>query len=272
MQLWAASIAPGDNFRPGWMLQDQPLHFAGGGLFNYIDGAAELFTEFGFQDVEVCRYGKGERELDLELYRMENSDAALGVYLMKCGKETPLPGVRARNSADPYQLIIVKGPYFVVINNFSGDATLFPVMTDLANFALNNIQEGEKTTLLDILPGKNLIAGSELLFRGPTALQQIYVLGQGDVLQLKGTIFGVAGDYAMGNDERYTMMCVAYPDGSAARSAYENLFRHLDGYITILDRGEGWFIFSDYNKKFGVAKRKDATIEITVNLCARPPK
>ena len=48
---------------------------------------------------------------------MSGPESALGLYLMKCGRETPLAGIPARNSSEPAQFTILKGRYFVHVNN-----------------------------------------------------------------------------------------------------------------------------------------------------------
>src|SRR4030066_305738 len=103
----------------------------GGNLFDYIDGGAEIFLEFGFDRLLVQDYRKEDSEIGLELFQMESPESALGIYLMKCGAETPIDGVPARNSGDKTQFTILKGATFVHINNPDGRESLLPMMVDL---------------------------------------------------------------------------------------------------------------------------------------------
>ncbi len=114
------SCVPGETFAPGWKKSGGLPEFPGSRFFDHIDGGAELFLEFGFKQLCLQRYRKGEDELELEIYEMESPEAALGLYLMKCGRETPVKGLDARNSSEPAQLTILQGRCFIHINNFSG--------------------------------------------------------------------------------------------------------------------------------------------------------
>ncbi|HPB73006.1 MAG TPA: hypothetical protein PLX71_08505, partial [Phycicoccus sp.] len=71
-----------------------------GDLYNYIDGGAELFLEFGFEACTVQQYKRGADEAVMEVYRMDDPVAARGIYLMKCGVEKPDPAFKERHTAD----------------------------------------------------------------------------------------------------------------------------------------------------------------------------
>lgn len=285
----SADVAfPKDNYVPGWVKSERLLHFEKSNLFDYIDGGAELFLEFGFDGLLVQRYtkyypggaGRGEDttrtqfaepagggdEIAIEVYRMESSEAALGIYLSKCGKETPIKGITARNTGDRYQFTILKGDCFIQVNSFSGDERLMRVMTALADKVLRSIPKGHTVRLLDRLPKKGLLRGSGLLVRGPYSLQSIFTFGRGDVLQLGGRVFGVTGDYIGENGDTYTRILISYPDTKAALSAFDNLLNNLDPYLEIKHRWEKGFSFKDYRAKFGIVKLQDDVMEIEINL------
>jgi hypothetical protein len=95
----AQSLLPGDGFSAGWKKTGLARTFISQDLFNHIDGGAELFLEFGFVRLLVQTYGGGSSELTAAVYEMESAAAALGIYLMKMGKETPFSEIAARNSS-----------------------------------------------------------------------------------------------------------------------------------------------------------------------------
>lgn len=265
---------PEDNYAKGWIKSEKLLRFDGNNLFDHIDGGAELFLEFGFDELLVQRYklqrSEAGDEIALEVYRMESPEAALGIYLNKCGKETPIRGIKARNSGDRYQINVLKGSCFLEINNFGGEESLLPVMVRLAQRTLATIPKGHKVTLLDRLPKENFVAGSGLLIRGPYALQPIFTFGRGDVLHLGGRVFGAVGDYIGAQGELYTRILIFYPNPQAASTAFANLVDNLDPYLTILDREQKSLTFEDYREKFGIVELRDRTIEMKINLSERP--
>lgn len=263
-------VFPDDGFLPGWEKIDAVQRFSEQNLYGYIDGGAELFLEFGFKELLLQRYGEREREVALEVYVMENAAAALGIYLMRCGEETPISGIDTRNSGDRYQFNICKNNCYLLVNNFSGDSALLPVMTVLAQRTLMSVSDGEPVTLFTYLPDDGLIAGSERLIRGPYGLQPIFTLGEGDVLQLGGKIFAVVGDYRLADTSTYTCLVVSHPDSMRAAAALAYLIQHFDPYHTILDRRDNGFSFRDFAGKFGSVAVQDSVLSIHINLPRQP--
>jgi hypothetical protein len=257
---------PENEFFKGWKKHDETRYFVKSNLFDYIDGGADLFLEFGFAELIVQHYSDGQNELGLEMYRMESPEAALGIYLMKRGQESPHPDVPARNSADRLQFAILKNSYFILINNFEGVDSLIPVMVELAREILGTIQEGNEIEILTILPKDNLIEGSELIIRGPVALLPIYTFGDADILQLKGKIFGAVGDYKDSEGHVYTQIVIPYPTQESARDAYRHLLNNLDSYLKIIKKSPASFVFKDYKRQFGLVQQDSHILTIRIHL------
>lgn len=256
----------------GWISSGRMRSFKGTDLFNYINGGAELFLEFGFEELRVQYFQKGPDEISIDVYRMASPEAALGIYLMKCGKETPDSSISARNSANPYQLTIVKGNCFVLTGNFSGNAANIPAMIALTDKVLKAIPEAEPVQLLDALESNGLIPGSERIIRGPYALQPIFTFGDGDVLQLGGQVYGVVGDYEDDTGSNCSQMIIFYPDAERAQAAFKNLVTNLDSYLQVIGRGAGYLLFKDYRNKFGRVTLRESQMLIWLNLEKQPER
>lgn len=200
---------------------------------------------------------------------MTDADAALGLYLMKCGVETPIADVPARNTGEPAQLTILKGRYFLHVNSFGPGADLLPEMVRLARSALEAVQDERPGRHLELLPVEGLMPGSERLIRGPYALQSIVTLGEGDILLLGGRLIGAAGDYRAEGGS-WTLIIIPYPVEAAAVSALAHLRANLDSYLMVTEERPDGFVFKDFKNRYGAALRKKSLIEIKLNL-ARPP-
>jgi hypothetical protein len=268
--LAAASVQamefPADGFFPGWRRSAPVETYGPAALFNVIDGGAELFLEMGFVELRVQKYQGDGAEIAVEAYRMDGAAAALGIYLLKCGRETPLPGIDERHSGDRFQIAMLKNNFFFFINNFSGREALLPVMKDIARRLALAIPAGGPVRELDVLPAENRVLGSELLLRGPYSLQAIYTLGEGDILRLGGKIFAAAASYREAAGMSYTLIVVPYADEAAARGVFADLRRHLDPYLQVLGAGGDFFIFRDFQNLFGRAEVRGNRILIRVKL------
>lgn len=263
-------VLPGDHFEAGWHKSEKVRRFNPYGLYHHINGGADLFLEFGFESLLVQYYAQSDEELTLEVYHMKSPESALGVYLMKCGRETPIQGISSRNSGNRYQFIILKGRFFIQIYNATGDESLMPVMVSLTGLLLKNIPEENPGSLFSLLPVENLIPGSERLIRGPIAMEPIFTFGRGDVLQLGGLVFAVLGDYQSSKQNRYTRILIPYPGTEHAHSAYKNLISNLDSYITIRKQGDDSFVFQDFENHFGRVALEGVRISILIHLSEQP--
>jgi hypothetical protein len=257
---------PDEGFAPGWAKAGALRTFAGQDLFNQIDGGAELFLEFGFVKLRLQAYAKDKTELTLNAYEMESAASALGVYLMKMGRETPFPEVAARNSAEEVQVTIVKGRFFVQVDNL-GDAPASKAETAaLANAFLAGVKDESVSTPLAALPAEGRVAGSERLIRGPYGLQPYFTFGDGDILSLGGRVFGALADYRTPGGAAFTRLIVPYPGPDAAAAALAHLKANLDTYLKVTaDRPDG-FDFIDYQAKKGTIALSGAVLDVRFNV------
>ncbi len=258
----AEAPVPGPAFAAGWAASGPQRVFTGQDLFNQIDGGAELFLEFGFARLRLQAFAKDKAELTLNAYEMESAAAALGVYLMKMGRETPYPEIGARNSSEEAQMTMVKGRYFVQVDNLGDEPAPRAEAAALANAFLAGVADETVRMPLELLPGEGLVAGTERLIRGPYGLQPYFTFGEGDILSLGGRVFGALGLYRTPAGAEHTRLVVPYPDEAAATAALAHLKANLDPYLKVTaDRPDG-FDFVDYQAKKGSVTRSAAVLDI----------
>ena len=260
---------PPSGFLGAWERDGEGKEFPGSNLYVHIDGGAEIFLELGFETLSVQRYAHEKNGIALEIYQMTDHAAALGIYLMKCGTETPDPGFSERHTSGPYQVLFVKGKSYVKINNTEGTRAASDALLEFARYAEERIP-GEVTggDPFAALPGEGRIAGTERVIRGRFTLELIYTLGKGDVLLLKEkNVTAITADYT---DEKglepYTLILAKYKSEGEAKEAFNNLSGNLDPYIEKTSSTGTALAFKGYSGKFGRVEVKGPRIEIKVNL------
>ncbi|MFI5143714.1 MAG: DUF6599 family protein [Thermoanaerobaculales bacterium] len=265
------SLLPTDGVLPAWTADSRAKVFTGSALYGHIDGGAEIFFEFGFEELTVQRYDHGADAIEVELYRMRDAAAALGIYLGRCGRETPDPSLPGRNTAGAYQVLLAQNRYLLIVSDFSGNGQLAQALVALARAIATRLPLQVAVPTLDVLPREGRLAGSERLIRGPLALQSLITLGDGDVLQLGDTITAAAASYAEGaGHPAHALILAVYPSEAAAGMALRFLTSHLDAEIKPLRTGNGFFVFRDYAGKFGVVRVEGASLSVTINLATEP--
>jgi hypothetical protein len=101
------------------------LHFAGDSLFNYINGAAEMYHKYGFEEVHVCRYLKEGGEVTVDIYRFGGPDRAFGMYTTLRPDDPDTVAVGVEGFIYGPILVYAKGPYMVNVQTYD-DAVFGP--------------------------------------------------------------------------------------------------------------------------------------------------
>jgi len=266
-----AGLLPGPGAVPGWRPDGNAKVFTGSGLYGHIDGGAEIFFEFGFEELTVQRYARGTDGVELELYRMRDPAAALGIYLGRCGRETPDPDLRERHTAGRHELMLVRERYFLIAANLDGSPAVAPQLVAFARAVAAALPPAQPVAVLELLPHARRVAGSERLIRGALALQSIITLGEADVLQLGGRNTAAAAAYDAGEGRPACTLVVAeYPDDATALRVLAHLTDGLDPEVKPLRREPDRLVFRDYGGRFGEARAAGRRLTLTLNLEREP--
>ncbi len=277
MQSIDAALLPPSGFQQIWKKAGNPRVFTSSDLYGYIDGGAEIYLEFGFDRLTVQPYTpesrtgavKGADEFKVEIYRMADPAAATGIYLMNCGKESRDTSFEERHTLNQFQLLFKRERYYVVINNSEGNQALRSTMLEFGRYVASRLP-GETPVKLDqLLPPKGLDKTSIRLIRGPYALQSIFTLGSGDILQLGRKLTAVAGSY-QDAEGKYSLVLAEYPDELAARKAFSNVQANLDNYLRVQEKSDRRLIFKDYNEEYGVITVTGKRLTVKVHLKKKP--
>jgi hypothetical protein len=246
------------------------LGFPGSNLYGRINGGSELFLEFGFEMLTVADYRSGEEEISLELYRMSDPEAALGIYLSKKGKETPDLAWPVRHTRSRFQLLGVQGSFYFQINNLEGEETGEQAMMALGRLLAARLPASGRWEIPGWFPREGLDLESLRLIRGPYSLESIFTFGEGNILQLGRERTALAGRFSLPGGGSATRILAPYPDEATARTTFQFLRGHLDSSLRLLSEKPGAFLFQDYADKFGLVRLEGSLISIQVNLTAQP--
>jgi len=263
-------LLPPDGVVDGLRRSGPPEVFSGAELYNQIDGGAELFLELGFDHLVVQDYTVKGVELEVELYVMRDDVAAAGVYLQGCGRETRAPGLPDRNTVNPYQAQLLHGRYYVVVNDAAGGGEDKAMLVELGRAVAERLPTAGPLRVLDTLPARHRVPGSERIARGPLGLQRIVTLGEGDVLQLSGKNTAVAADYEVPDAGRITRLVVNYPDPASAAAALQHVENTLDSYHEVVSRAPSKLVIRDLGGRFGELTVEGSTLVARLNLPTSP--
>jgi len=146
----------------GWSQVGDVLTYDADNLWEYINGAAELFVEFGVQTCRTADLVSGDVTVTVDLYDMGTPLNAFGVYEReKPGEDLPVPGATSGVVSAPYQALLLKGSTYVKVNTFEGGLTEDSGLQLLEALASALPGETERPSELALLPSEGKVPGTE---------------------------------------------------------------------------------------------------------------
>jgi len=157
--------------------------FTGEGLYGFMNGAADLFFEYGFKSLINRDISYKGEDFTVDIYEMPNRNDAFGIYSMHVFRCQQADSIGAIDCASPYQLQAVVDNFYISIVFPSGSARaqqlageLIPLFVKGENSSLpDNHQEikAENSVLPDIPPDIAIsppYSGIVKYLKGPIAI------------------------------------------------------------------------------------------------------
>jgi hypothetical protein len=106
----------------GWIPQGEPATYDADGLWELINGAADTFLAYGFEEVTVQRYSQQEVTVSIAVYDMGAPLDAFGIYRTEAPADEPaLPIGAEAVVSPPYQSLLLKDRYYVKVEAYEGE-------------------------------------------------------------------------------------------------------------------------------------------------------
>ncbi|MBC7187138.1 MAG: hypothetical protein H5U38_08905 [Calditrichaeota bacterium] len=157
-------LLPTADDLPGWE-RSQPLQFFGpDNLWEYIDGAADLYLEYGFQAVVAAEYMTADsaRSLTVEVYRMATPLGGFGIYAAERSPEDSIVAVGVQGRLSENTLNFWKGPFYVKLTSFDVAEDVPQVLTRAAQRIAQRIPgEFSQPALFSCFPEEQRVPHSE---------------------------------------------------------------------------------------------------------------
>lgn len=196
-----------------WRPADTVQVYVGQDLYELIDGGAEIYHEYGFNQVAAREYTNGDKSIMAEVFEMADPRSAFGIYTFKTGKNGKRVHIGDEGQLSDYYLNFRKGNYVVTLTGYDSDVATIQGLNTIANQISDRIKglPNVPTDILSMLPQDGLIDGNVVYIEGPLALQNVYHFG-GDIFNVQT---GVIGEY-----EDYFHVFLRYPDEATRDSSF----------------------------------------------------
>jgi hypothetical protein len=240
-----AELLPAVASMNGWQIADGPTGYDSDTLYEYLNGGAPLYLDFGFHRMVHVRYQFGDSYLSsvtLDIYDMGSDLGAFGLY--RSGRPT---GAEVRNwGAEGYRsgtaAAAWKGSVSIHAEADEDRPELIEAMEDLVGKVANSVVGGTShPPIIDLLPHDGLIPWSERIV-AKDLMSHAFLPG------------GVLATYRVAGDEG-TVFFSDLAGEPAVAEAMAELRAHHEQWGEIVDEidsiGDGGFRFSDPGLGFG---------------------
>lgn len=209
---------------PGWARDGEPQEFEGEDLYEYINGGAEIYHEYGFRRVVVQDYENEEKtSISLEIFEMETPAAAYGMFSFKRSGQGQAIDLGGGGELESYYLNFWKGRFLATLTGFDDSRGTVEGLKSFARVLEAKLPGGGegRPALAAALPGEGLDPRSVKYLKGLLGLNNIYPF-----MTARGLAFedGVRGLYENGQ----MLIVLEYGAAEARRAAWLELRSGLE--------------------------------------------
>jgi hypothetical protein len=101
-------------------------------LWDFINGAADTYLSFGFEDLHVAEYTKGKNVIKLEIYKHKDEIQTFGIYSSERSSSFRFINIGAQGYKADASLNFFKGRYYVKIRTYSKSESVVQTLETLA--------------------------------------------------------------------------------------------------------------------------------------------
>jgi hypothetical protein len=210
----------------GWKWDGKEMKYDSRAVFKYMDGAAELYLAYGFQNLTVRRFEKlNQPPLIVELYDMASSGDAYGVFSFEHQDEAV--GIGQGSEFGGGLLRFWKGKYFVSIYAEGEGAEVESALLTMGRAAANSIPAtGLEPKVVGFIPGKDLglVDKSVRYLKSHVLLNQRFFIAHQNILNVTRKTEAVLAQYLQGK-QKTQLLLIRYDHLKEAIAAYQSFMK-----------------------------------------------
>jgi hypothetical protein len=148
---------------PGFVLTTEAKVYEPSNLWDFIDGAADLFVSYGFVDLHIAYYhSRSGVEIRAEVYRHDAPENAFGMYSQERSPGNNFVKVGTQGYAEEGIFNFFAGHYYVKLSsNQTGDAVHDSLQTVAWRLETALVQPAVWPSALALLPAEARVPNSE---------------------------------------------------------------------------------------------------------------
>jgi hypothetical protein len=208
-----------------WKRLETPQIYSRENLFDYMNGGAEIYLAYDFQQLAVQEYRPETEDsvqiisMLVEIWQMNSSADAFGIYSFDQEGESVSIGQEGRYSQR--LLRFWKDKFFMRI--LGSKDNLKEIILKLGSRIDKEIkEEGKLPLLVSQIPSDSLVSGSVHFFRKEIILRNLYFFPHQNLLNLDELSNCVLADFKLGKDN-LKLLLIQYPDTNITKNIQDSL-------------------------------------------------
>jgi hypothetical protein len=234
--LWAPGAETRDFSFPeitGWKQSGEIQTFSPKTLFEYINGDADLYIAYDFQELKVAEYlNEKKASVIVDVYRHKTPTLAFGIYSQERLPNANFLNIGAQGYIEQNILNFLSGPYYVKINSYNTGVKDREVLLTFAKKVSEKLgQKGSLPSVLSSFPQEGKKNNSEkfisINFLGYAFLHSAFTADY-ELSGKKFKLFVIEG--ADGNDCREMIQKYLQQTRSPEKNVTESRYAIADPY------------------------------------------
>ncbi len=242
----------------GWMVKEKDVLYDPETIFDYIDGAGEVYRSYNFKRLLARRFSKkGQPDLVADLFEMPSSKDAFGVFTHDLEGEDA--GVGRGSTYKGGLLSFWKGRFFVSLYAEEETEEAKKALFALSQKVASSIEEkGKEPDIVSFLPEEARVEKSVHYFHNHLILNYHFYVSDENILLLDQETEAALGTYREKNEKLY-LLVIRYPEKLKTSRAYQNFTN-----VYMPDAKEAGLVQTE-DEKWTTARVKDDILVVVFN-------
>lgn len=242
----------------GWSAKGKDQSYNPQTIFDYINGAGEVYRSYNFKELLVRRFRKeGEPDIIVDFFEMPSSEDAFGVFTHDLEGEDA--GIGQGSTYKGGLLSFWKCNFFISVYAEEETEETREVLLNLGKAVASAIkEEGEKPALLTLLPSEYVDEKNVHFFHNHMILNYHFFVSDENILLLDQHTEAVLAT-GFEKEEKYHLLLIKYPKRGKASQAYKSFTK-----IYMPDAVEPGLVKTE-DEKWTAARVKDDLLMIIFN-------
>jgi len=208
----------------GWQAAAKDEIYDPQSIFDYIDGAGEVYRSYNFKQLLARRFTKeGKPDIVADLFDMETSKDAFGVFTHDLEGEEA--GIGQGSTYNGGLLSFWKDRFFVSLYSEEETEDTRKALFALGEKVASSIKkEGKRPDIVSLLPSENLAEKSAHYFHNHLILNYHFYVSDENILLLDQQTEAALGIYRE-DDEKSYLLVVRHPEVNKASQAYKSFMQ-----------------------------------------------